>query len=131
MHTEKEIWIYQIDDCEWYFAKSLEQAIALYQESTLNFEPVDARAITDNEMDSLIYWDSENTNESHPEHWQCECGKTPNGYSRWNGSAWQCHHGYPIGHVDMVNIHKLTFRQKLEKDIASGRDCGFFATTEF
>jgi len=122
-----------MNDCDWYFAESLDQAIEKYKS---DFSPHEsdcenARPLTEIEMNTLIFFDSENKDESDPKHWICECGKTPDGHSRWNGSAWQCHHGYPIGHVDMVNIHRRTFRQQLEKLKSNGQDCGFFATTEF
>lgn len=41
--------------------------------------------------------------------WRCMgCGEVANpssGSWRWDGSAWQHHHGYPVGHVDAVRVH--------------------------
>lgn len=39
--------------------------------------------------------------------WQCECGATPDvadGSWRWSGTAWEHHHGHPIGHVPAKRI---------------------------
>lgn len=39
--------------------------------------------------------------------WVCECGAVGAGAAadwRWNGNAWEHHHGYPIGHVAATRL---------------------------
>ncbi len=125
--------VFEMNDCDWYFARSLQDAKNQYQ-SDVGCDECDmeeARELTDAELDTLQYWDDEERDESNPRHWQCECGAMADGHCRWTGEVWQHHHGYPVGHVDMVNIHKRTFRQQLEKLIAAGTHPGMFATTEY
>lgn len=92
----------------------------------------DAHELSEVELERLTFWDSDNRDEYSQEHWQCECGAMADAHCRWNGNVWQHHHGYPIGHVDMKNIHKRTFREELTRRIAAGIDRpDVFATTEY
>lgn len=133
MKTEtKQFRIYKINDCDWWMATSLEDAVkgALSQHEDAIIE--DPAELTDADMDTLQFWDDENRDEADMSHWQCECGAMADVNCRWNGRAYEHHHGYPIGHVEMNNIHRRSFREEMERIIASGGGRNrFFASTEY
>ncbi len=82
----------------------------------------EAREVTEEELQRLKY---------RLEEWECECGTKLNEAGadfRFNGRAWEHHHGYPLGHVEMRK--ELTFREALEQRIKKGSCVEMFASTE-
>lgn len=128
-NTDRPLKIFAMNDCDWWCHYSLEEAIEHFlHETGLDRDEVeDAHELDEEALERLIYWDSENTDPSAHEHWQCPvCGSMADVSCRWNGSAYEHPHPYPLGHVPMDNIHKLTFREVLARMTGPG----FFATTE-
>lgn len=126
--------VFEMNDCDWHVARSLEEAKASYLGQVCDDDENvrEARELTEAELDKLTYWDSESRDPESFEHWRCECGAQADGNCRWNGQAYEHHHGYPAGHVVMKNISRRTFREELAKRIADGLDKPeSFATTEF
>jgi hypothetical protein len=123
-----------MNDCDWWLARSPEEAI---KDFLLHIGEVDdsdevAETLTTEEMDRLQFWDTADQNEQSYEHWKCECGAMADGNCRWNGHAYEHCHGYPIGHVQMTNIHRRSFDEELTKRIDGGiTSPEMFATAEF
>ena len=126
--------VFEMNDCDWHVARSLEEAKESYLGQVCNDDENvrEARELTEAELDKLHYWDSESRDPMDFDHWRCECGAKADGNCRWNGKAYEHHHGYPVGHVVMKNISRRTFREELAKRIAEGLKAPeMFATTEW
>lgn len=125
--------IFRINDYEWWIAESLEEAIhAAKTIGDCPNEGIDCpRPVTESEMDRLIFHDDEASEKPDMESWVCECGAKADAMCRWNGSAFEHHHGYPVGHVVMKNIHRRTFREELKRRVEAGLNGPeIFASTE-
>lgn len=140
--------IYQMNDCEWWMAESEEDAIrdiALHYGSGYGTDKAELvrdgylnedcpRELTAQEMETLFYVNEEYKKGPEPmEHWVCNvCGQKANPECRWNGRAWEHHHGYPVGHVEMSNVHRRSFNRELADRILRGvNKPEMFASTEF
>jgi hypothetical protein len=124
--------VFDMDEVVWVVARSLAEAKRFYLSEFENDDLSGARALTDEEMQKFNYWDTEDRDPMAHHHWKCECGEMADSMCRWNGFAYEHHHGYPIGHVMMENIHCRSFAKHLEARIANGLDGpDWFATSEF
>lgn len=85
--------------------------------------------LSEESLDQRRMWSSENMEPTALEHWQCECGAMADLGCRWNGSAYEHHHPYPVGHVLMKNIHHRTFRERLAECIAEGPKAEMFSSS--
>jgi hypothetical protein len=127
-------WVFELNDCEWYTARNLEEAKSHYLLTISDDEENvrDARALTDEEMDRLVFWSSESRDPMDFDHWRCDCGAKADGTCRWNGTAYEHPHEYPVGHLLMKNVDRMTFRERLAQLVADGQSKPeFFATTEW
>lgn len=127
--------IWQMNDCDWWMAETRELAVADYAKWLgIPIEEewtADVREMTDAELDRFTYTDdAESYRVTDFHHWQCECGAMADNLCRWNGYAYEHHHGYPIGHVLMRNIHQRSFRAELARRITAGATSEHFLTTE-
>lgn len=129
--------IYRMNDCDWFVARSLEEA----KESCLmeyDGEPdsvEDARELTDEEMNTLQFWlDEDNHHRGDLCHWKCHCGYQstyPTKENRWNSKEWQHWHEESGTFVPMKNTSQISFVEELGKHLAEGRPIpGLFASTE-
>ncbi len=128
--------LYQINDCDCYVAHSLEEAKQAALEDyggdeSLIEEPAE---LTDEEMNTRLFWDSANRDRADPEHWKCPCGYKHAGasiYNRWTGTRWEHQHA-DGSYVPMTCLSEMNFVQQLGKYMASGGKVpGLFSTTEF
>jgi hypothetical protein len=133
MKTENETWaIYRMSDCDWWLARSPEEAIEDFVNHTGEPDDFGAETLTTGEMNKLQFWDTEDQNELNFEHWKCECGAMADANCRWDGYAYEHCHGYPIMHVQMTNIHRRSFAEELARRVERGvTSPEMFATTEF
>ncbi len=127
--------VFEMNDCDWWLAGTAQEAMEdmcrTYGLREMDSEGSSPRELTDEELDKLIFWDTEDKNESNMEHWKCDCGAMADIECRWTGTEYQHHHGYPAGHIPMKNIHRRTFREELNRRIEAGvskPEC--FACTE-
>jgi len=124
--SNQETWkVFRLNDCDWWLARSLveavEDAMKVYGADEADMVE-DARELSDEELDKTTF---------RLEAWECECGAPLNKVGadfRWNGSAWEHHHGYPIGHVAMRK--EISFREELTRRIKAGARTEPFASTE-
>jgi hypothetical protein len=124
--------VYKLNDCDWWLAPSLEEAcIAALIEYGGDNEMIDgAYQLSDAQLDKAMFRLGDG------DEWECECGLKVQGGDarccqadmRWNGSAWEHHHEYPVGHVAMRN--KITFREELARRVKAGPEIEMFASTE-
>jgi len=131
MNTAATFRIFKINDCDWWMCESMEEAVKLSRDGYEEDEWVcldDPKELSEQELDAVHFWDDENRDEQDPVHWECECGHKADIHDRWNGKQWEHHHGYPIGHVVMKNIHQRTFREELARREQKSQ---FFASTEY
>lgn len=59
--------------------------------------------------------------------WVCECGEKADGGSakwRWNGTVWEHHHGYPIGHVTANYLPDLSASEQRDATSPICHQCG-------
>jgi len=123
--------VFHMNDCDWWIARSLEEAIADYTRECGPDNIDDAHALSEADLDRLQYIE-EGHDPSDPSQWKCECGAVGDSNCRWNGLYWEHHHGYPIGHVAMTCTTKRSFREELALQIAKGiEQPRMFATTEY
>lgn len=128
--------IWQMNDCDWWLANTAREATASLLETygmTLDDVSEDTpRELSDADLARLTFWDDENRDPQDFSHWKCECGAVADANCRWNGSAYEHHHGYPVGHVLMKNIHARSFGEELARQLTSGDTRPrLFASTEY
>lgn len=122
--------VFRMNDCDWYLARSLEEARAVAFRDYGDLELIEeARELTEEELDRVKF---------RLENWECAEGcefriagdgkgcASPD--ARWNGAAWEHHHGYPIGHVAMRK--EISFREALAREVKTNPRAGLFASTE-
>lgn len=107
-----------------------EETLGAIGEAEGLFELEFVQVLSEAEMDRRRIWLDGNTDPYALEHWQCECGAMADNTCRWNGDAWEHHHGYPVGHVQMKNIHHLTFREHLAQRLVEGPEVSVFSSSE-
>ncbi len=125
--------VYEMNDCDWWAANSLEQARDDYSKFTKceTDDIADAYELSDEELETKFFWRSESRNIQDYDNWKCECGATADSNCRWNGKSYEHHNGYPVGHVEMKLVGRITFKERLRELIAEGVESDMFATTEF
>lgn len=125
MNIDKEWKVFKLNDCDWYVARSLEEAIEAARTDYGNDPEMieEPRELTQADLARAKF---------KLEEWECECGTVLNasgGDFRWNGDEWEHHHGYPIGHVVMRKT--ISFQEALERRIKEGlAKAEMFASTE-
>ncbi len=129
-----------MNDCEWWLANSLPEAIASMQETygTDQIELDDPRECTDEEMDRLKYCDDGAFygHEGSVERWECPICKNKPVLTRtwkWDGEKWEHDHAGRSEHVKMwitcENTMVRTFREELQRTKDDG-NARLFATSE-
>lgn len=135
MINQHGVWrVYRVNDCDWYVARSLEEAIACAVKVTeLAREDVvdQPRELTDAELTRFDFIDDPDADEMHYANWRCpSCGAKANASCRWNGAAYEHPHGQ-AGHVPMVPTFKRSFLDELTQRVEAGlSEPEMFATTE-
>jgi hypothetical protein len=130
--------IYKLNDYEWAVGHTLEETIAAYIEQTrinpAEADVAEAREVTDEEMNTLTFWTTDDCNPGDPRHWLCRCGYIHSGASRvnrWTGTQWEHLHNGDEGYTPMKNIHLISFTEALCLHIKDRHPIpGHFATIE-
>lgn len=140
--------IFQLNENDYYKGADLESVIAVAMSETGmsraelldDFEP---KELTEIDLERLTYNDGDTPPAESPG-WKCEavleggkvCGclispKT-DPHFRWNGTAWEHWHAYPVGHIAMTEYRERTFREQLAiETVAGDNEPGIFASSEY
>ena len=132
--AESSPWrVFEMNDYDWMVARSPSEAAEAYRRITGCDYPEDGEEPTElsgESMDRLKFVD-DGHNPSDWAQWVCECGAVGDANCRHVDGRYEHHHGYPVGHVAMTCTTTRSFRQELEKRVASGLTAPeFFASTE-
>lgn len=131
--TETPWKIFAMNDCDWWLSRSEAEAIETYQQH-INDEGGDFGIVTELNQEDLnrLQFIDEGHDLMEPSQWQCECGEKGDAMCRWNGFAYEHHHGYPIGHVMMECSTKRSFQEELSRRVKEGiENPTIFASTEY
>ena|ERR1051326_5521787 len=135
--------IYRMNDCEWWLANSLEDAIASMKKSygrgfDANESLSDPRELRDEELDRLKFCDDGAMygQAGAIERWRCPvCNREPRLTSewKWDGEKWEHDHTERFEHAKLwipcENTMVRTFREQLQRTKDDGI-ARMFATSE-
>lgn len=121
--------VYAINDGLWWLALSKEEAIEQCRREGFDDvdDPDDVHPLSMAQLRHFQYWDTEDQDPRSHDHWRCSdpaCGAVADSNCRWNGQAYEHPHPYPLGHVAMVNIHRRSFAEELDRHLRSRTPVG-------
>jgi len=127
--------VFCMNEFHWWAAPDLETAIKDYArfigtEEEEILEDDEPYELSEEQLDSTYYWTGESRDLLDFENWEDEHGNKADFNCRWNGQAYSRHAGYPLGHVQMKCVGRITFRERLSEIINNNYGSDIFATTE-
>lgn len=127
-----ETWkIFKINDCDWYVARSLDEATAAALKDYDGDESMleEPHELSETEMAEKQFRIGEEDD------WECSCGFRYNSQTdagnpevRFDGDRYEHSHGYPIGHIPMRRT--ISFTEQLKRYVSGDPVVGLFASTE-